>query len=53
MKVKEKVTGATLETDNAFVIEQWRKYPEWYTPLKHSAAAAQPVPPKDQETTNT
>ena len=49
MKVKEKTTGAILETENDFIIEQWRKYPELYQPVRHTAAPAQNTPPKDQE----
>ena len=53
MKVKEKTTGAILETDNSFIIEQWRKYPELYVPVRQTAAVTQPTSPKDQETMNT
>lgn len=34
MKVKDLVTGGILETDNAFVIEQFKKNPDRYKEVK-------------------
>ena len=41
MKVVEKTTHAVLESDNRFIIEQWKKFPDLYTPIKPAPAPAQ------------
>lgn len=47
MKFKDLVTGNVIESDNDFVVEQYKKYPERYKEVK--VKATKPVTKADKE----
>lgn len=47
MIVRDIASGATLESHNAFVCEQWQKHPEKYVPIDKEDTKEPPTPPPE------